>query len=83
MINKTTPEFWELYEDLPVEIKIKSDKAFILLKQNPYHPSLHLKKTRVYYSVRIDLKYRSLGIEIKEGILWFWIGSHTEYDKII
>ena len=83
MIHKTTPEFWSQYDKLPNEIKAKADKAFNLLKNNSNHPSLHLKKIKIYYSARIDIKYRVLGIEIQEGILWFWIGTHTEYDKIV
>ena len=29
------------------------------------------------------MKYRALGIEIDEGMLWFWIGTHAEYDKLL
>jgi hypothetical protein len=24
-----------------------------------------------------------LGVPVPEGVQWFWIGSHAEYDKII
>jgi len=27
--------------------------------------------------------YRALAVEIPEGLLWFWIGSHADYDKTI
>lgn len=26
--------------------------------------------------------YRALGIEVENGILWFWIGTHAEYDRL-
>jgi len=29
------------------------------------------------------MKYRALGVEIDEGMLWFWIGTHAEYDKLL
>ena len=56
---------------------------FELLKSNPRHPSLRFKKTGQYWSVRVGLAYRALGREIEDGILWGWIGSHAEYDRII
>jgi hypothetical protein len=36
-----------------------------------------------YRTIRIDLHYRALAVEIPEGSLWFWIGSHAEYDKVL
>jgi len=78
-----SPSFWEEYEKLPENIKKLADKNFELLKENPYHPSLHLKKVGKYWSVRVGKKYRAIGIEIEEGIIWFWIGKHSEYEKII
>jgi hypothetical protein len=29
------------------------------------------------------MDYRALAVEIPDGLLWFWIGSHADYDKII
>jgi len=35
------------------------------------------------YSVRIDRDWRAVGI-LKEGaMVWFWIGSHSEYEKLL
>lgn len=59
------------------------NKNFELLKANPYHPSLHLKNIENYRSVRVGLKYRALAVEVTDGLLWFWIGSHSDYDKLI
>ncbi|HEB76743.1 MAG TPA: hypothetical protein ENJ04_10350 [Nitrospirae bacterium] len=83
MRHFASPSYWECYERLPENIRNIANKNFKLLKTNPSLPSLHLKKVKRYYSVRIGMKYRALGIGIKEGILWFWIGTHSEYDKII
>ena len=52
-------------------------------KTNPNHLSLHFKKVNKYWSVRVGKAYRALGIEVKNGILWFWIGTHDEYDRLI
>ena len=75
--------FWELYERLPDPIQELADKNFELLKADPNHPSLHLKKAGKYWSARVGIKYRVLGADVDEGVLWFWIGTHAEYDKIV
>jgi len=49
------------------------------------HPSLQLKPVAggKYRSVRVGLYYRALGVPVSDGILWFWIGSHADYDRIL
>jgi mRNA-degrading endonuclease RelE of RelBE toxin-antitoxin system len=83
MRHFASPSFWERYEELPDSIQELADKNYEILKANPKHPSLHLKKAGKYWSVRIGRKYRALGVDIEEGILWFWIGTHAEYDKLL
>ena len=83
MRHYTSPSFWKCYDDLPETIKELADKNYELLKQSPSHPSLHFKKIDNYFSVRVGLKYRALGIEVNEDVLWFWIGSHADYDKLL
>lgn len=83
MKHFASPLFWKCYEGLSTEIKELADKNYQLLKDNPNHPSLHFKKIKNYYSVRIGLKYRALGISTEDNILWFWIGSHADYDKLL
>jgi hypothetical protein len=29
------------------------------------------------------LRYRALAIEADDTYLWFWIGSHADYDRLI
>jgi hypothetical protein len=79
MKHFTVPSFWACYEKLPPGIKEQADKNYQLLKENPNHPSLHFKKIERYYSVRVSLRYR----EAEDGIIWFWIGTHAEYDRLI
>jgi len=83
MKHLASPSFWESYEKLPEEIRDLADRSFDLLKTNSQHPSLHLKKTGKYWSVRVGRRYRALGVEVEEGLLWFWIGTHAEYDRLI
>ena len=82
MRHFTESSFWELYDALPAPIQELADKNYKLLKANPRHPSLQLKKVGRYWSVRVGLKYRAVAVEVEEGLLWFWIGTHAEYDKV-
>jgi hypothetical protein len=84
--HRTLPRFWQHYRQLPQEIQELADKNFALLKSNPQHPSLHFKKVdaiRKLWSVRIGAQYRALGMEKPDGVVWLWIGSHTEYEKLL
>ena len=81
MRHFTAPSFWELYAKLPTSIQALADKNFDLLKENPRHPSLQLKKAGKYWSARVGIRYRAMAIEIDEGLLWFWIGTHAENDR--
>jgi hypothetical protein len=78
-----SPDFWACYQSLPVEVQKLADQAYEHLKRDPRHPSLHLKRVGRYWSARVGSAYRALGIESTDGIVWFWIGRHAEYDKFL
>ncbi|MDZ4183822.1 MAG: hypothetical protein U1D97_02445 [Desulfuromonadales bacterium] len=82
-MHYTTPKFWERYDRLAPEVQSLADKNYELLKIDPAHPSLHFKKAGRYWSVRVGRDYRAVGVEASEGIVWFWIGTHREYDRLI
>ena len=83
MNHHASPDFWDCYRSLPAAIQDLADKSFALLKQNPQYPSLRLRKVGSYRSARVGLHYRALAIEAADGLVWFWIGVHAEYDEII
>jgi hypothetical protein len=83
MRHFASPAFWAAYARLPAATRELADKNYALLKENPQHPSLHFKKVGRYWSVRVGLRHRALGIEVDDGLLWFWIGSHADYDAMI
>jgi len=83
MNHFTSPSFWNEYKKLPKRVKELANKNFKILKENSRHPSLHLKKVRNYWSVRVGKKHRTVAIEMEEGLLWFWIGTHTVYDTLL
>jgi hypothetical protein len=81
--HHASPDFWALYRMLPREVRELADKNFELLKADPRHPSLHFKRVGRFYSARVGLAYRALSVEVEDGCLWFWIGSHAAYNRII
>jgi hypothetical protein len=78
-----SPSFWGAYEKLPESVRALADKNYALLKEHPRHPSLQLKKVGRFWSVRVGSRYRALAVEDNENLVWFWIGSHADYDAIV
>ena len=83
MIHHATAEFWALYRALPAEVRALADRAYERMKADPRHPSLQLKRIGELWSARVGLHYRALGVSVPDGISWFWIGTHAEYDKLV
>jgi len=86
MNHLTLPCFWRYHRQLPKDVQELADKNFKLLKADPHHPSLHFKKvgrTKQLWSVRVGAHYRALGVEKPEGIVWFWIGRHAQYNNLL
>jgi hypothetical protein len=78
-----TPSFWATYHALPEEVQALADKNFALLRDSPRHPSLRLKKVGAFWSVRVGRAHRALARDRPEGLVWFWIGSHAEYVRLL
>lgn len=83
MKHWASSEFRDLYEKLPINVRNLADKNYALLKEDPKHPSLHFKSVGNFWSVRVGIRYRALAMEVDDGFLWFWIGSHSQYDMLI
>ena len=83
MKHHATPRFWRCYRKLPEEIRRLADRTYALLKTDQTHSSLHFKRIASLWSVRVGLHHRALATEIDRHLVWFWLGSHAEYDKII
>ena len=86
MNSQGDPEFWRLYRRLPIHIRRQARAAYAMFAISPYHPSLHFKcvdTEEQTYSARVGLHYRVLGTLQGAEILWFWIGSHSEYDRLL
>ena len=85
MKHTASKKFWDCFYALPNRVQPVARANFELLKQNPSHRSLQFKPVRNgdFYSVRVTLGYRALGIPVSGGVHWFWIGNHSAYDKLI
>lgn len=84
MNHCATPDFWYCYRQLPREVQRTADKNYQLLTNDPSHSSLHFKKIRDnLWSVRVGRSYLALATMQDGDYVWFWIGSHAEYDQLI
>ncbi len=83
MRHFASPQFWKCYQRLPSKVHDLADKNYQLLKSDPKHPSLHFKQIGKLCSVRVGAHFRALGLDKSEGIVWFWIGTHADYDKLL
>jgi hypothetical protein len=81
--HSASPAFWAAYRALPSSIRKLADANFALLKRDPRHPSLQFKRVGRYWSARVGLRYRALAVEVDDVYVWFWIGSHADYDRLI
>ena len=86
MNSRTSERFRSAFGRLPVRVQARARGAYRLFRQDPSHPSLRFKlvhANRAIYSVRIGLAYRALAVRDGEDLLWFWIGSHADYDQLL
>ena len=83
MIHHASPDFWECYRALPLAVRQLADQAFERLKSDPRYPSLHFKKVGRYWSARVGDRHRALAVDAPDGLVWFWIGTHAEYYKLV
>ena len=81
--HRASPKFWQFYKALPSEIQKLADANYQLLKQDSSHPSLHLKKVGKFWSVRAGIHHRALAVAEGTDVVWFWIGRHDEYERLI
>jgi len=81
--HRATARFWACLEKLPADVQELARKNYGVLKSNPSHPSLHFKRLGRFWSVRVGRSYRAVGVDAADGIVWFWIGTHAEYERIV
>jgi len=86
MNSVTTKRFRELFAALPAQVRRQAQEAYRLFRQNPAHPGLHFKQVHPdppIYSARVGISYRAVGALDGDTVVWYWIGSHADYDKLL
>lgn len=86
MKSHVTERFRKAFADLPPEIQRQARQAYRVFRQDPQHPGLQFKlvhPAKRVYSVRIGLGVRALGVRNGDDLIWFWIGTHAHYDRLI
>lgn len=86
MNSRTTRRFRELFASLPTAIQRQAKESYRLFQQNPAHPGLRFKLVNPdppVYSARVGISYRAVGVRDGDNIVWYWIGSHADYDKLL
>lgn len=86
MRSRTTRQFWRLFSRLPFDVQSDAKRAYRTFQTDPAHPGLQFKKLEGeddIYSVRVGLEYRALAVMKKDRIVWYWIGNHAEYDRLV
>jgi hypothetical protein len=84
--SRATRRFWRLFADLPLDVQRDAKRPYRILQNNPGHPGLHFKKLEGdddIYSARIGLAYRALAVVNGDRVVWYWIGSHDDYDRLV
>lgn len=86
MRSKTTVQFRKRFAALPEEIQEQAREAYHRFQRDPYYKGLRFKRVHSrapLYSARISKGYRAVGQRDGDLIVWFWVGSHADYDKLL
>ena len=83
MKHRACTRFWDRYHRIPVSVRRADDLAYAQLRRDSRHSALHFKKVGRFWSVCVGLHFRALATDEGTELVWFWIGTHAEYDRII
>lgn len=83
MKSSTTASFRSRLQGLSPDVQNLAKKNFKLWLRDAHHPSIQFKKVGRFWSARVGLDHRALAIMAHDGVKWFWIGPHDEYERMI
>ena len=86
MTSRTTRRFREALAALPMAVRQQARKAYRLFEKDPAHPSLRFKQvhpSEPIFSLRVSQDCRALGVRQGDVMIWFWIGWHADYDRLL
>jgi hypothetical protein len=86
MKSHITQSFRDALALLPLSIQKRARAAYRRFQSNPHHSGVQFKKvhaTKPVYSARVNDDYRAVGMMDDDAIVWFWIGKHEEYERLL
>ena len=86
MNSRTTRRFRDLPAALPAHVQAQAREAYRLFEADPSHPGLRFKQVHSpppTYLARVGIGYRAVGVLDGDTVVWFWIGSHADYDYLL
>ena len=86
MNSRTTRQFRDLLAMLPEHVRKQARDSYRLFEHDPSHPGLRFKQVHhppPIYSARIGLNYRAVGVLQGDTVVWFWIGVHADYERLL
>jgi len=63
--------------------KARLGKVSEVVRRAIRHPSLHFNRLGQFWSGRVGLHHRAVAVESGDDRVWFWIGSHADYDRLL
>ncbi|MAT70820.1 MAG: hypothetical protein CMJ58_14995 [Planctomycetaceae bacterium] len=86
MTSHTTAGFRAALAKLPRPIQARARVAYRHFISDPSHNSLQFKKvhtSQAVYSARVTDDYRALAVVEGDDVVWFWIGKHADYERLL
>ena len=86
MISKLRDSFRRDFARLPKKVQDRAREAYQRFLRDPAHASLAFKRLNTelpLWSVRITENYRAVGVRDGQKMIWFFIGTHAEYDRLL
>ena len=75
-----------MFQELPEDVRRHARRSYRLFMADHRHNGLYFKPViarRRICSARIGDNYRVVGIVTGGDILWFWIGPHDDYLRLL
>lgn len=86
MKSRTTAQFRRELRRLPEAVQRQARAAYRQFQRDPFQRGQHFKRVNTeepVYSARVGLTYRAVALVEHGEAVWFWIGSHADYDHLI
>ena len=84
MTGHANETFWEAFRALTPQIRTLARRQYRFWRRNPLNPPLHFKKVADdSWFVRIGKHHRELATQVEDTLIWFWIGNHADYERIL